>query len=85
MKASKKLDLLYKIAKYLKDIKCTCGFEGVPTWDGRCPKCGLIGGVAPAPITNERGHLDDIPDREQNVADLHGAIQESIEEFYSAY
>lgn len=38
--------------QYLKDINCeNCGYQGKPTNEGRCPKCGAICGVAPTPKT----------------------------------
>lgn len=39
--ASEVIDDLYKYAA--EDIHCErCGYEGQPTYEGRCPKCGLV-------------------------------------------
>lgn len=55
MYTSDLIDTLYKIASYLKPIKCDdCGYDGKPLGDGRCPDCGAICGIKPKSLENER-------------------------------
>lgn len=49
--ASDVIDNLYKLASddyYLNPIVCeVCNYEGKPEYDGRCPRCGAVGGIKP--------------------------------------
>lgn len=86
MKASECLDFIYKVAKYLKDIKCSCGYRGEPDGlDGRCPECGNMCGFAASRKLNERAWMDDMNDKNTTKSELHSAIEEGISDFYSAY
>ena len=83
--ASEELDSLYfekqaveqapvKRNRYLKDINCEqCGYQGPPTNDGRCPKCGAICGVAPTKLTAPKD--PSIRDLENIMGDVDSAYQ----------
>lgn len=85
MKASETIDYLFKIASYLKNIKCEgCGYEGQPDGtDGRCPVCGLMGGILPTEKLDE--HKEPPYSREQNANSFYNAVEQSIQETMNYY
>ena len=85
MKASETIDYLFKIASYLKPIKCKgCGYEGKPDGvDGRCPKCGLMCGVLPVEKANP---YKEAPfSREQSLNEFYSDVERSIQDTMSYY
>lgn len=91
--ASLELDSLYfekqaaeqatvKRDRYLKDIDCEqCRYQGSPTNDGRCPKCGAICGVAPTKPTAPKDLS--IKDLENIMGDVDSAYQNDQQDIWN--
>lgn len=75
-----------KMAKYMKDIKCEeCGSEVTPnSEDGRCPKCGALGGVKPKenPSLTQSAPLQT---KDQSMGKLMDEIYNARQNFYNMY
>lgn len=75
MKASQTIDMLFKIASYLKPIRCeACGYEGKPEYNGLCPECGASCGVKPKEVYVKK---DQPYDRSLSTSKLYDAVEAS--------
>ena len=68
--------------RYLEDIDCEqCKYQGPPTGEGRCPKCGAICGVAPTPLTAPKD--PSIRDLENIIGDVDSAYQQDQHDIWN--
>lgn len=77
-KASEVIDELAKLAGYLKEISCEeCRYEGKPSYDGSCPKCGSLGGIKPKePISQKPNEYS----KELNTKEFFDALSNCVGE-----
>ena len=77
---------IIKMAKYMNNVVCeSCGNEVTPdSSDGRCPRCGAMGGVSPKPNPSlTKGKA--LQSRDQVLGRLMDEIYTARQNFYNRY
>jgi hypothetical protein len=64
------------LASKIKPIDCeVCGYKGVPTYNGYCPRCGSLGGIKPTEH-EENKHTLEIPNFSNTVEESRLSFEE---------